>query len=81
MDGYLSTHEGEVNIEKLANFFAILKRLKNSPKKLEKLVEYKLERRAFHLFFGLKKIVGIFFLAPTPFFAKEVGRDGVGLYR
>jgi len=31
MDGYLSTHKGEVNIEKLANFFAILKRLKNSP--------------------------------------------------
>jgi hypothetical protein len=29
MDGYLSTHEGgEVNIEKLVNFFAILKRFK-----------------------------------------------------
>jgi len=47
MDGYLSTHKGEVNIEKLANVFAILK---NSPKQLEKLVEYKLERKISHFF-------------------------------
>jgi hypothetical protein len=32
MDGYLSYHECEVNIEKLANVFAILKRLKFSKK-------------------------------------------------
>jgi hypothetical protein len=81
MDGYLSTHEGEVNIEKLANFFAILKRLKNSPKNLEKLVEYKFkERKKFPIFFfGLKKLLEKKLLTPTPFFAKEVGKDGVGL--
>jgi hypothetical protein len=69
-----------VNIEKLVNFFAKLKRLKILQKKLEKLVEYQFkERKNSQFFFWFKKIVGKKILTPTPFFAKEVGRDGVGL--
>jgi hypothetical protein len=51
-----------------------------SPKQLEKLVEYKLkERENSQFYFWFEKIVGKKILTPTPFFAKEVGRDGVGL--
>jgi hypothetical protein len=52
MDIYPPTYKSEVNIEKLEFFFAILKILKNSPKYLERLVEYKLERKNSQFFFG-----------------------------
>jgi hypothetical protein len=33
MDGYLSTHEGEVNIEKLANCFCNIEKIEKISKK------------------------------------------------